>query len=51
MVHAALHPDPVGRTLVNAQWVDGAASRIVAAMEERRSTWQIWHVEPGSPSR
>ena len=44
MVHTALHPDPVGRTLVNAQWVEGAASRIVAAMEERRSTWQIWHV-------
>jgi conjugative relaxase-like TrwC/TraI family protein len=44
MVDTALHPDPVDGTLVNAQWVEGAAGRIVAAMEERRSTWQIWHV-------
>jgi AAA domain/TrwC relaxase len=44
MVHAALHPDPVLGTPVNAQWVQDAASRVLAAMEERRSTWQIWHV-------
>jgi conjugative relaxase-like TrwC/TraI family protein len=44
MVNTALQPDPVGRTLVKAQWIEGAASRIVAAMEERRSSWQIWHV-------
>jgi hypothetical protein len=28
----------------NARWVKDAASRVLAAMEERRSTWQIWHV-------
>ena len=44
MVHTALHPDPVAGTLVNARWVEGAAGRVLAAMEERRSTWQIWHV-------
>jgi conjugative relaxase-like TrwC/TraI family protein len=44
MVHAALHPDPVTGTLVNARWVKDAAGRVLAAMEERRSTWQIWHV-------
>jgi DNA primase catalytic core len=44
MVHTALHPHPVGRTLVNAQWVEDAAGRVLAAMEEHRSTWQIWHV-------
>ena len=44
MVHTALHPDPVAGTPVNAQWVEGAAGRVLAAMEERRSTWQIWHV-------
>jgi conjugative relaxase-like TrwC/TraI family protein len=43
MVHTALNPDPVTGTLVSAQWLAGAAGRIVAAMEERRSTWQIWH--------
>jgi DNA primase catalytic core len=44
MVRAALHPDPVAGTPVNAQWVEGAAARILAAMEDHRSTWQIWHV-------
>jgi conjugative relaxase-like TrwC/TraI family protein len=44
MVHTALHPDPIARTPVNSQWVNGAADRTLAAMEERRSTWQIWHV-------
>ena len=44
MVHTALHPDPVAGTPVNAQWVEDAAGRVLAAMEERRSTWQIWHV-------
>jgi DNA primase catalytic core len=44
MVHTALHPDPVTGTQVSAQWVKDAASRILAAMEDHRSTWQIWHV-------
>jgi conjugative relaxase-like TrwC/TraI family protein len=44
MVHTALHPNPVAGTLVNARWAEGAAGRILAAMEERRSTWQTWHV-------
>jgi conjugative relaxase-like TrwC/TraI family protein len=44
MMHTALHPDPVVGTLVNARWVKDAASRVLAAMEEHRSTWQIWHV-------
>ncbi len=44
MVRTALHPDPVAGTPVNAQWLKNAASRVLAAMEEHRSTWQIWHV-------
>src|SRR5215207_4006122 len=44
MVHTALHPDPVAETPVNARWVKDAAGRVLAAMEERRSTWQVWHV-------
>jgi DNA primase catalytic core len=44
MVRAALHPDPVAGAPVNARWVKEAASRVLAAMEERRSTWQTWHV-------
>jgi AAA domain len=44
MVRTALQPDPVAETPVNARWVKDASSRVLAAMEERRSTWQIWHV-------
>jgi DNA primase catalytic core len=44
MVRAALHPHPVVGTPVNARWVKDTAGRVLAAMEERRSTWQIWHV-------
>jgi AAA domain/TrwC relaxase len=44
MVHTALHPNPIARTQVSARWVNDAAGWVLAAMEERRSTWQIWHV-------
>jgi TrwC relaxase len=44
MIHTALHPNPIAETPVSAQWVEGAAGRVLAAMEEHRSTWQIWHV-------
>jgi conjugative relaxase-like TrwC/TraI family protein len=44
MVHTALHPDPVVGAPVNDRWVKDAAGRVLAAMEDRRSTWQIWHV-------
>ena len=29
---------------LGAGWLDAAADRVLSAMEERRSTWQIWHV-------
>jgi hypothetical protein len=29
---------------LDAGWLETAADRVLAAMEERRSTWQIWHV-------
>jgi conjugative relaxase-like TrwC/TraI family protein len=44
MAHTALHPDPVAETLVNARWLKDAARRVLAAMEDHRSTWQTWHV-------
>jgi DNA primase catalytic core len=44
MVHTALHPDPVAGAPVNADWVKDAAGRVLAAMEDHRSTWQTWHV-------
>jgi hypothetical protein len=44
MAHTALHPHPVAGTPMNAEWVKDTAERVLAAMEERRSTWQTWHV-------
>ena len=44
MVRTALHPNPVTETPVGARWAKDAAGRVLAAMEEHRSTWQIWHV-------
>ena len=30
--------------IADARWVSQAAGRVVAVMEESRSTWQMWHV-------
>jgi hypothetical protein len=40
----ALHPNPIAGTPVNAEWVQDAAGRVLAVMEEHRSTWQICDV-------
>ncbi|HET7477117.1 MAG TPA: MobF family relaxase [Dermatophilaceae bacterium] len=48
MVRSAVTPDrgaavpPVLR--VDASWVRDTASQILATIESRRSTWQVWHV-------
>jgi hypothetical protein len=44
MVHAALHPATKISSIIDADWVAAAASRVLRAMEEHRSSWQIWHV-------
>jgi TrwC relaxase/AAA domain len=44
MVAEALSPWPAARETVDAAWVSQRADRVLAAMEERRSTWQMWHV-------
>jgi conjugative relaxase-like TrwC/TraI family protein len=44
MVRTALTPLAETATTVDAGWVTQTASRIVAVMEESRSTWQMWHV-------
>ena len=44
MVHAALHPSNTSSPIIDAAWVAAAADRLLAAMEEHRSSWQIWHV-------
>jgi conjugative relaxase-like TrwC/TraI family protein len=44
MVQAALRPSPSTARELNAGWLDAAVDQVLSAMEERRSTWQIWHV-------
>ena len=44
MVREALSPSPSTAWELNAGWLDAAADQVLSAMEERRSTWQIWHL-------
>jgi conjugative relaxase-like TrwC/TraI family protein len=44
MVQAALHPSDRISPIIDADWVAATSDRMLKAMEEHRSTWQIWHV-------
>ena len=44
MVTAACGPQDQNRPRVDAAWMASTASQIVETMQERRSTWQVWHV-------
>ena len=44
MVTAACGPQGQNRPRVDAAWMASTASQIVETMQERRSTWQVWHV-------
>jgi conjugative relaxase-like TrwC/TraI family protein len=44
MVRTALAPPAETTTIANSHWVAQTASHITAAMEQSRSTWQMWHV-------
>jgi hypothetical protein len=44
MINTALHPPPTPSSPVDERWVSRTAGKVVAAVEERRSTWQVWHV-------
>jgi conjugative relaxase-like TrwC/TraI family protein len=44
MITHALHPSGMSSRVVDAEWVAVTAGRVLAAVEERRSTWQSWHV-------
>jgi conjugative relaxase-like TrwC/TraI family protein len=44
LINKALNPISITSPEVNAEWVAAAAGRVLAAVEERRSTWQSWHV-------
>jgi hypothetical protein len=44
MVATALAPAAEPPRVADAHWVAQTADRVLAAMEETRSTWQVWHV-------
>jgi conjugative relaxase-like TrwC/TraI family protein len=44
MITNALHPASAPSPAVDAEWVAVTAGRVLAAVEEHRSTWQVWHV-------
>jgi conjugative relaxase-like TrwC/TraI family protein len=44
MINEALNPSSVPSPAVDAAWVAAAAEKVLAAVEEHRSTWQSWHV-------
>ena len=44
MITHALNPSRTPSLAVNAAWVAATAEKVLAAVEERRSTWQSWHV-------
>jgi conjugative relaxase-like TrwC/TraI family protein len=44
MVRTVLAPPAETATIADARWVAQTASRVLAVMEESRSTWQMWHV-------
>ena len=44
MISRALNPIPITSPHVDADWVAVTAGKVLAAMEEWRSTWQSWHV-------
>ena len=44
MVATALTPAAEPPRMADAHWVAQTADRVLAAMEDTRSTWQMWHV-------
>jgi conjugative relaxase-like TrwC/TraI family protein len=44
MVATALTPATETPRMADAHWVAQTADRVLAAMEQTRSTWQMWHV-------
>jgi conjugative relaxase-like TrwC/TraI family protein len=44
MVSTALHPMPRPKQQVTTAWIHAAAERVIAEVESRRATWQVWHL-------
>jgi conjugative relaxase-like TrwC/TraI family protein len=44
MINKVLNPGRTPGRAVDAEWVAATAEKVLAAVEEHRSTWQSWHV-------
>src|SRR5829696_1264567 len=44
MISKTLNPISITSPEVDTEWVAATAGRVLATVEERRSTWQSWHV-------
>lgn len=44
MVATALCPTPRPEQQVSTSWIRTAAERVIAEVESRRATWQVWHL-------
>jgi conjugative relaxase-like TrwC/TraI family protein len=44
MISKTLNPVAIKSPEVNAEWVAATAGKVLAAVDENRSTWQSWHV-------
>jgi conjugative relaxase-like TrwC/TraI family protein len=44
MINKTLNPTFAPSPAVDAEWVTATAGKVLAAVEEHRSTWQSWHV-------
>jgi AAA domain len=44
MINKSLNPISIKRPELNAEWVVATAGKVLAAVEEHRSTWQSWHI-------
>jgi hypothetical protein len=44
MINKTLNPISIMSPAVDAEWVSATAGKVLAAVEEHRSTWQSWHV-------
>ena len=44
MINRTLNPISMTSPEVNAEWLTATAEKVLAAVEEHRSTWQSWHV-------
>jgi hypothetical protein len=44
MINKTLNPISTTSPHMDAEWLAATAEKVLSAMEERRSTWQSWHV-------